>query len=81
MTQSHSRKGILSLSSSGRQLTCIQPEGLNDLLKTDKDTGQVLTEAAVDTLDMLLKEIRHGEWRVPIAYTAILDFSVRSGVV
>ena len=62
-------------------MTCIQPEGLSDLLKKDKDTGQVPTEAVVDTLDMLLKEIRHGEWRVPIAYTAILDFSVRSGVV
>ena len=78
MTQSHSRKGTLSLSSSGRQF---QLEGLNDLLKTVKDTGQVPTEAAVDTLDMLLKEIWHGERRVSIAYTAILDFSVRSGVV
>ena len=65
---SHSRKGTLSLSSSGRQF---QLEGLNDLLKTDMDTGQVPTEAVVDTLDMLLKEIRHGEWRVSIAYTAI----------
>ena len=78
---SHSRKGTLSLSSSGRQF---QLEGLNDLLKTDMDTGQVPTEAVVDTFDMLLKEIRHGEWRVPIAYTATayyLTSLLRSGVV